>query len=217
MVAEIDRVGYFEQLQEYNEERRAVSDEHLIHKSPQKITVDAEHRNLRLRTSLKFDFQTAPREGKCGDLASIKHDFQKSFNKFFESDPPKNEAVDADVLIGSAPSKTSFMNSQFNQKLHNGCSSESINSLSTSSKRYNTSPIWALDFIDNLIVIGCADGRLEFWEGTTGSFKCIYQTDSTHGNGVTHVKLASDKVSVLGFQTFREIFQSLTKIKQIRL
>lgn len=35
----------------------------------------------------------------------------------------------------------------------------------------NAPPIWCLDFQDNLIVLGCADGRLEFWEGTTGNFK----------------------------------------------
>lgn len=33
------------------------------------------------------------------------------------------------------------------------------------------SPIWCMDYLDNLIVLGCADGRLEFWEGTTGKFK----------------------------------------------
>lgn len=35
------------------------------------------------------------------------------------------------------------------------------------------SPIWCLDYLDNLIVIGCADGRLEFWEATTGNLKVI--------------------------------------------
>lgn len=31
--------------------------------------------------------------------------------------------------------------------------------------------IWCLDFVDNLIAVGCADGRLEFWEGSTGKEK----------------------------------------------
>ncbi|KXJ69369.1 hypothetical protein RP20_CCG027398 [Aedes albopictus] len=61
-------------------------------------------------------------------------------------------------------------------------------------KTYQPSPIWCLDFLDNLIVIGCADGRLEFWEGTTGNFKCIYETEHTLNNGVTNIKLAGDKV-----------------------
>lgn len=31
--------------------------------------------------------------------------------------------------------------------------------------------IWCLDFVDNLVAVGCADGRLEFWEGSTGNEK----------------------------------------------
>lgn len=55
-------------------------------------------------------------------------------------------------------------------------------------------PIWCLDYLDNLIVIGCADGRLEFWEGTTQKFKCVYKSETSFNDGVTHVKLVSDKV-----------------------
>jgi len=32
-------------------------------------------------------------------------------------------------------------------------------------------PIWCMDCRENLVVIGCANGRLEFWEGSSGSFK----------------------------------------------
>ncbi|XP_055621580.1 sterol regulatory element-binding protein cleavage-activating protein isoform X2 [Toxorhynchites rutilus septentrionalis] len=63
-------------------------------------------------------------------------------------------------------------------------------------KHYQASPIWCLDFLDNLIVIGCADGRLEFWEGTTGNFKGIFEAESTHNNGVTNIRLTGDKVIV---------------------
>ena len=35
----------------------------------------------------------------------------------------------------------------------------------------NISTIWCMDYKENLIVIGCANGSLEFWEGTTGRFK----------------------------------------------
>ncbi len=41
-------------------------------------------------------------------------------------------------------------------------------------KDRNLSPIWCLDYVDYLIVIGCADGRLEFWEGITGNLKVSY-------------------------------------------
>lgn len=208
LVAEIDRVSYFEQLQQYNVDRKvtSISDENLIQKSPtfhqKHQSADVEIQNShRLKTSLKFDFQSsAPRRIiHNSDLDLIKNDFQKSFDKYFEPVKVKSSSFDEDIVQGSAPTISYMNNNSFHQldgKLVNSNSSESINSinLSNSSKVYNTSPIWALDFIDNLIVIGCADGRLEFWEGTTGSFKCIYQTESTHGNGVTHIKLASDKV-----------------------
>jgi WD40 repeat protein len=70
------------------------------------------------------------------------------------------------------------------------------NKLAVSRRFYNLSPIWCLDFLDNLILIGCADGRLEFWEGTTGSIKCIYENQTTYSNGVTNIKLAGDKLIV---------------------
>jgi hypothetical protein len=37
-------------------------------------------------------------------------------------------------------------------------------------------PIWCLDCHENLIAVGCANGRLEFWEGTTGTFKVMDQS-----------------------------------------
>lgn len=44
------------------------------------------------------------------------------------------------------------------------------------------SPIWCVDFCNDLIVLGCADGRLEFWEATSGklmvSFSCNYTSFS---------------------------------------
>ncbi|EDS45252.1 sterol regulatory element binding protein cleavage-activating protein [Culex quinquefasciatus] len=54
-----------------------------------------------------------------------------------------------------------------------------------------TSLIWCQD---NLIVTGCADGRLEFWEGITGNFKGIYKTEHTRIKGGTNIKLTGNKV-----------------------
>lgn len=41
-------------------------------------------------------------------------------------------------------------------------------------KKAEVSPIWCLDYMDNLIVIGCADGKIEFWESTTGTLKVSF-------------------------------------------
>lgn len=50
-------------------------------------------------------------------------------------------------------------------------SANSLNTFKTSANHQNPSPIWCVDYQDNLIVVGCANGSLEFWEGTTGRFK----------------------------------------------
>ncbi|XP_076236809.1 SREBP cleavage activating protein isoform X2 [Calliopsis andreniformis] len=41
----------------------------------------------------------------------------------------------------------------------------------------NVSPIWCMDYQENLIVVGCANGSLEFWEGTTESYSEGQQID----------------------------------------
>ncbi|KAG4069729.1 hypothetical protein HA402_008567 [Bradysia odoriphaga] len=61
-------------------------------------------------------------------------------------------------------------------------------------KDRNLSPIWCLDYVDYLIVIGCADGRLEFWEGITGNLKCIYECEGKHKHGITNVHLTGNRV-----------------------
>ncbi|XP_055694551.1 sterol regulatory element-binding protein cleavage-activating protein isoform X2 [Lutzomyia longipalpis] len=60
----------------------------------------------------------------------------------------------------------------------------------------NCSPIWCLDFVDSLIAVGCSDGRIEFWEGSTGNLKCVLDDDKNVRNGVTHIKLTGDRVIV---------------------
>ncbi|XP_077302118.1 SREBP cleavage activating protein isoform X2 [Arctopsyche grandis] len=50
--------------------------------------------------------------------------------------------------------------------------------------------IWCMDFADDLIVLGCSDGRLEFWEASTAKFHCIF--DDGLGNSVSNVKLLEE-------------------------
>ncbi|KAJ8958883.1 hypothetical protein NQ318_019651 [Aromia moschata] len=67
------------------------------------------------------------------------------------------------------------------------------------------SPIWCMECLDNLIVIGCADGRVEFWEGTTGKLKHIFE-DGTE-SGITHVKIVGAKVIAVRLCGALELFQ----------
>ncbi|KAK9297624.1 hypothetical protein QLX08_008761 [Tetragonisca angustula] len=54
------------------------------------------------------------------------------------------------------------------------------------------SPIWCMDYQENLIVVGCANGSLEFWEGTTGKFKCLFDDGSRLG--ISAVKFIGSRV-----------------------
>lgn len=59
---------------------------------------------------------------------------------------------------------------------------------SSCNKKSEVSPIWCLDYMDNLIVIGCADGKIEFWESTTGTLKVSMNADFYRN--VFHVALS---------------------------
>ncbi|XP_017777723.1 PREDICTED: sterol regulatory element-binding protein cleavage-activating protein isoform X2 [Nicrophorus vespilloides] len=71
-------------------------------------------------------------------------------------------------------------------------SPKSVNGVSHNVCDYKVPPIWCIDFVDNLIVIGCANGRVEFWEGTTAKFKCLFDDES--GIGITAIKLVGSRV-----------------------
>lgn len=58
------------------------------------------------------------------------------------------------------------------------------------------SPVWCLDYFDNLIAVGCANGRVELWEAPAGVLKCAYQEDAKRNQGITHIHLNGDRVIV---------------------
>ncbi|XP_013118065.2 sterol regulatory element-binding protein cleavage-activating protein [Stomoxys calcitrans] len=63
-------------------------------------------------------------------------------------------------------------------------------------RKLNSSPVWCLDYFDNLIAVGCANGRIELWEMPSGTLKCTYHEDSKRNQGITHINLNSDRVIV---------------------
>ncbi|XP_063979282.1 sterol regulatory element-binding protein cleavage-activating protein [Diachasmimorpha longicaudata] len=56
----------------------------------------------------------------------------------------------------------------------------------------NVAPIWCIDYQENILVVGCANGVLEFWEGSTGRFKCFF--DDGSGLGISSVKIVGCRV-----------------------
>ncbi|KYQ48506.1 Sterol regulatory element-binding protein cleavage-activating protein [Trachymyrmex zeteki] len=71
-------------------------------------------------------------------------------------------------------------------------STSSINTDRTIQSSPIIAAIWCMDYQENLIVVGCANGSLEFWEGTTGRFKCLF--DDGSGLGISAVKLVGSRV-----------------------
>lgn len=41
-------------------------------------------------------------------------------------------------------------------------------------KKTTTTAIWCLDFLNNLIAVGCGNGKMEFWETPSGTLKVIF-------------------------------------------
>ncbi|XP_076397627.1 SREBP cleavage activating protein isoform X2 [Megachile rotundata] len=82
-----------------------------------------------------------------------------------------------------------------NGKLNSSGLVNSMSSLSTDRTvqiMHSVSSIWCMDYQENLIVVGCANGSLEFWEGTTGRFKCLF--DDGSGLGISAVKFVGSRV-----------------------
>ncbi|XP_053624059.1 sterol regulatory element-binding protein cleavage-activating protein [Plodia interpunctella] len=55
------------------------------------------------------------------------------------------------------------------------------------------SPVWCMDFCNDLIILGCGDGRLEFWEASSKKLLCVWwgpesRSGERDAAGVTHVR-----------------------------
>ncbi|CAG4942250.1 unnamed protein product [Colias eurytheme] len=76
-------------------------------------------------------------------------------------------------------------------ELRKSDSEDAVTNLNWRSKPMKESPVWCMDYCNDLIILGCADGRLEFWEATSGKLKCVFwcMEKRPSGTGVTHVKV----------------------------
>ena len=78
-----------------------------------------------------------------------------------------------------------------------------------SNNKENVPQVWALDANDQVIVLGCANGKIEVWESRTGKFKGLYKDDT--GVGITHLKLIRSKLvlaRLAGYIEFLEVLPS---------
>ncbi|XP_071451860.1 sterol regulatory element-binding protein cleavage-activating protein, partial [Hetaerina americana] len=76
-------------------------------------------------------------------------------------------------------------------------------------------PVWCIDFRDNLIALGCANGHLELWDGSSGKFKCLFEDGS--GVGITSVMIIGNRVVAAKLSGSIDFFEleSYRKGKQI--
>lgn len=137
----------------------------------------------RLINKINTDF-SGFKPGTTRDPFNSRFEFYKAFKYHYVSDK----------LSDKIPTKS---NSSRQRQL----SSEEESHISDSSSRKTSdcsntklSSVWCMDYVDNLISIGCADGRLEFWEATTSKLRCIFEDGNE--SGITNVKIIGSRVIV---------------------
>lgn len=110
--------------------------------------------DFRSAINVKFSSMTPPRSG------------QKSYEKGFDFGDQYKQ-----IYEEHKKSVNGCSDRQHSPKLQtNGLTNDSHSTIG-GKNGVEVSSIWCMDYQENLIVIGCANGSLEFWEGTTGRFK----------------------------------------------
>lgn len=115
----------------------------------------------------------------------MKYDFNRSYRHFYsnhnydirlrqkyECSPqsdPKRYSLSCEN--NSRQSRPSFSEHRSKEDYEISTNNSRDNSSTDRYRSCKLSPIWCIDYSDNLIVIGCADGRMEFWESSTGEVK----------------------------------------------
>lgn len=111
-----------------------------------------------------------------------KTDFDKSYDYFYTNHHHGMKNDNRKVGVGAADNvkRNSKDVSRTNGDLENNSFDSSDSSKASFNRQlsdcdkfsdYGISQIWCIDYLNNLIVAGCADGRLEFWEVNTNKLK----------------------------------------------
>ncbi|TRY79121.1 hypothetical protein TCAL_05977 [Tigriopus californicus] len=208
-LAEIDRHGFFHHRGQSNHDCQQSHVETLETQGP------AYGSDLRptLNKSVTYDASSAPPSPPLFKINTNFSSIQK--NKITCSIDPDHPPSKKPFNFGSFISDTNFVgslsppNSQTQGRSSSNSSNESHEVLSS---------VWCMDCSDQLILVGCAHGRIEAWDARTGAFKCAY--DDGTGIGVTHIKMIGHKVvlaRLAGYIEFLELAstQNLEKIPRM--
>lgn len=109
----------------------------------------------------------------------------------------------------------SIENTNYDKSQDNNKSRRSINSGQNEWKNrtkkiseneiYVNSQIWCVDCNENVVVLGCADGSLQFWDMYKGILKCMWQGDIN--DGFTAIKLINKYVVAIRLNGSLEFFK----------
>lgn len=111
------------------------------------------------------------------DIPRTPYDFIKQYKRMYLTQKPKEfsknftSSCECTTYIkcrhSGNPNKLNIKD--FAKSSVRVCSEHSNNS--AEEENGQPSPIWCMDYLENLIVVGCSNGRIEFWEGTMGKLK----------------------------------------------
>ncbi|XP_038216376.1 sterol regulatory element-binding protein cleavage-activating protein [Zerene cesonia] len=161
----------------------------------------------------RLQFQTSKRNPSlCLPVAeNTKYNFAKTFRDLYLSDEHDMYETKENMDINKYSANREFCGNHVNEKIidestyvnsdkvlkntHEVLSKSDRGDAATNSnwraKPMRETPVWCMDYCNDLIILGCADGRLEFWEATSGKLKCVWwcMEKRPSGTGVTHVKV----------------------------
>ncbi|CAH2268915.1 jg21341 [Pararge aegeria aegeria] len=145
------------------------------------------------RGDLYYTNQSEVTERTNSDLMNLNVGKQDSSATNVKDNSSEISAITLNTCTNSLGSLRNRGGSKISSSRNNNCDMESAANSNWRARAMSESPVWCMDFCNNLIILGCSDGRLEFWEANTGKLICVWWFSERHssGRGVTHVRALS--------------------------
>lgn len=98
-------------------------------------------------------------------------------NQNMDSSFKSNNVSNEDIFIfNSSENSVNSVRNRYNKdklvyegpRIEDEADLDIVSNLNWRGKAIKESPVWCMDFCNDLIILGCADGRLEFWEASSG-------------------------------------------------
>ncbi|XP_039763259.1 sterol regulatory element-binding protein cleavage-activating protein [Pararge aegeria] len=142
---------------------------------------------------LYYTNQSEVTERTNSDLMNLNVGKQDSSATNVKDNSSEISAITLNTCTNSLGSLRNRGGSKISSSRNNNCDMESAANSNWRARAMSESPVWCMDFCNNLIILGCSDGRLEFWEANTGKLICVWWFSERHssGRGVTHVRALS--------------------------